>query len=378
MPAAQALPSMRHSLPTTGGFRQANGGFTPANQPVTSRPQSPLVATPVASARNSPSAPERPSEPLVEINRENLVLRHDGTVYTWPECMVGVPRRKIHPGDPYWEPDWKDVRSEVVEAKERWHQKHQRAIELEAKKEKSGSSKYQIGRQVNRGTKILEFLDDEDQISPYQLLAKPFMHASKGGITSYDTLFRLCETLSELAKFNLDISPVDWMRHRLYEIMLESPDGSFNLPKIVHDFYHDPKLTDLRHKHGYKNIGRPSGQTRGGRQSTGPGPSETTPKQPRKRKSAASALGTPHDGSEPVPSNPMVIHDEGPFLQARSAIAKKPRTEDWERLEVSEPEAVHQIEVQPAAKSQTAVDTPKEEHAMNGSHEMSRDVALKV
>jgi hypothetical protein len=312
------------------------GGFTPANQ--RSTPPSRDVYTPATrSLEVSPQPADLvPDQPLAEINRDNLVLRHDGNVYTFPPCMVGVPVAKIHPGHPYWEPDWKDVRQEVVEARDRWRQKHQVAMEAEARQEKTGSSKYQIGRQINRGTKILEFLDDENQISPYQLLAKKYMHSSKGGITSYDTLFRLCETLSELSKFNLDIAPVDWMRHRLHEIMSEQTDGerSFNLPKTVHDFYHDPKLTALRHKHGFKNIGRPSGQTKGsgGRTSMG-SVGAGTPK-PKKRKSQVSLMGTPRESShmESPLASQMIIHDEGPFLAARSQLAKRPKTETDQSL----------------------------------------------
>lgn len=331
-------PRIRQPLPVQAPPREARdypitGGFTPANQ--RSRPPSREMYTPATrSVEQSPQPmDEKPDQPLAEITRDNLILRHDGNVYTYPECMVGVPVAKIHPGHPYWALEWKDVRSEVVDARERWRQKHQAAIDAEARQEKTGSSKYQIGRQVNRGTKILEFLDDENQISPYQLLGKRYMHSSKGGITSYDTLFRLCETLSELSKFNLDITPVDWMRHRLHEIMTEqNSDGekNFNLPKTVHDFYHDPKLTALRHKHGYKNIGRPSGQNKG------PGPRSSlgsvnggTPK-PKKRKSQVSLVGTPREHSyvESPLASQMIIHDEGPFLAARSQLAKKPKMEN--------------------------------------------------
>lgn len=338
-PAAPQAPPP--SYPISSGFKPANSGFTPMNQRATPPAPAPsqeiIHQTPHASTEHSPqprahSQEEKPEVPLVEITRDNLVLRHNGTVYTYPECMVGVPLVKIHPGHPYWEPEWKDVRSEIVASKERWEKKHAAAVEAEARKERSGSSKYQIGRQVNRGAKILEFLNDEEQISPYQLLAKKFMHSSKGGITSYDTLFRLCETLSELSKFNLDVTPVDWMRQRLHEIMLEQELDEdrqpFNLPKTVHDFYHDPKLTALRHKHGFKNIGRPSGQTKPGRQSLGS--NGGTPKPLKKRKSGASHIRTPRDSEQYVESplgSQMIIHDEGPFLAARSQLAKRPRSE---------------------------------------------------
>lgn len=279
-------------------------GFTPANS--RSRPPSIERKTPTAVAiepspnRSMPS--ESPAEePLEEITRENLILKHDGTVYTYPECVAGVPLVKVDENHPYWEPSWQNVRSMIVPQLNRWKEKHQAAIEAGSKPERGGSSKYQIGRQVNRGLKILEFLD-EGTISPYQLLGKKFIQSGKGGICSYDTLFRLSETVSELSKFNLDISPVDWMRQRLYEIMQAEGVG-FNLPRTVHDFYHDPKLTALRYKHGFKNIGRPSGMKHG-RHSLGSNASPRPQQQLKKRKSMHSLSSTPREMShyeEPMP-----------------------------------------------------------------------------
>jgi hypothetical protein len=236
-------------------------GFTPAN--IRSRPPShDFTPAPVSAEASPRQPPHSPDEPLTEITSKNLVLRHNGTVYTYPECMEGVPVGKIDKDHPYWESHWKDVRKDITRQWERWKEKHQATIEAEARGEKGGSSKYQIGRQVNRGAKILEFLDSGD-ISPYQLLAKRFLHTSKGGITSYDTLFRLSESLSELEKFNLDVTPVEWMRHRLHEIY-ESEGPNFNMPRTIHDFYHDKKLASLRAKAGFRNIGRPSGKSAGG------------------------------------------------------------------------------------------------------------------
>ncbi|KAL2206209.1 hypothetical protein CC79DRAFT_1322693 [Sarocladium strictum] len=236
-------------------------GFTPAN--IRSRPAShELTPAPISTEASPRQAPHSPEEPLTEITSKNLILRHNGTVYTYPECMQDVPVGKIDKDHPYWESHWKDVRKDITRQWERWKEKHQATIEAEARGEKGGSSKYQIGRQVNRGAKILEFLDS-GKISPYQLLAKRFLHTSKGGITSYDTLFRLSESLSELEKFNLDVTPVEWLRHRLHEIYeLEGPN--FNMPRTIHDFYHDKKLASLRAKAGFRNIGRPSGKSVGG------------------------------------------------------------------------------------------------------------------
>ncbi|KAJ3453803.1 hypothetical protein MRS44_018435 [Fusarium solani] len=193
----------------------------------------------------SPQPTESPSEePLEEITRDNLVLRHNGEVYTYPECVEGVPLVKINENHPYWEPNWPNVRTLIEPQLARWREKHQAAIDAGPKQEKGGSSKYQIGQLVNRGVKILEF-HEQGPVSPYQLLSKKYIQSGKGGITSYDALFRLSETMSELEKFKLDIQPIEWMRQRLHELIL-AEGASFNLPRTIHDFYHDPKLTALR------------------------------------------------------------------------------------------------------------------------------------
>ncbi|KAJ3509601.1 hypothetical protein NM208_g15646 [Fusarium decemcellulare] len=259
----------------------------------------------------SPQPTESPSEePLEEISRDNMVLRHNGEFYTYPECVEGVPLVKIDENHPYWEHNWPNVKTLIEPQLARWREKHQAAIEAGPKQEKGGSSKYQIGRQVNRGVKILEF-HEAGPISPYQLLSKKYTQSGKGGITSYDTLFRLSETMSELEKFKLDIQPVDWMRQRLHELIL-AEGSSFNLPRTIHDFYHDPKLTALRYKHGFKNIGRPSGMK--ARQSQG-SPSNT-PKPLKKRKSMHSVASTPRETSfidqSPL-ANQVPLGPESPF-----------------------------------------------------------------
>ncbi|KPM34322.1 hypothetical protein AK830_g12256 [Neonectria ditissima] len=298
-------------MPTPHQEYRVTPGFTPAN--TRSRPPSADHPTPTAMHIGpSPQSTESfVDEPLEEITRENMALRNDGVVYTYPECVAGVPLVKIDERHPYWEPNWPNVRSIIEPQLAKWREKHQAAIDAGSKHEKGGSSKYQIGRQVNRGMKILEFLDDGD-ISPYQLLGKNFIQSGKGGICSYDTLFRLSETMSELAKFKLDMKPVDWMRQRLYELsLIEGP--SFNLPRTIHDFYHDPKLTTLRYKHGFKNIGRPSGM-RKGRLSLGS--PINTPKPLKKRKSMHSLTNTPRDtpslDQSPLATQ-MTLPPESPF-----------------------------------------------------------------
>ncbi|CAH0036539.1 unnamed protein product [Clonostachys solani] len=328
-------PTPRVPLPSSG-FTPANPHSRPSSRPP-SRPPSNDTSTPKGgSLEPSPqpsllpsSYPAHPNEPLEEINRHNLVLRHDGEVYTHPDCMIGVPVAKIDENHPYWDRTWKDIRAEVKDSRERWVGK-QKAIHLaEARKESCGSSKYQAGRQINRGTKILEFLD-EGPISPYQLLAKKHMHASKGGIASYDTLFRLCDTVSELQKYNIGITPVEWIRHRLHEL-LQVEGKSFNLPRTMHDFYHDPKLSALRTKHGYKNIGRPSA-SKSGRQSLGATTPGGTPQALKKRKSMLLDSETTPASSRvasPTPSS----HGGGPRIHdllnsPNGPAVKRPRTQD--------------------------------------------------
>ncbi|KJZ72090.1 hypothetical protein HIM_08545 [Hirsutella minnesotensis 3608] len=276
-------------------------GFTPAN--ARSRPPSREILTPsAASVEGSPrlmSTSDPTSGPLEEITRENLVLRHNGVVYTYPEIVEGVPLAKIDQNHPYWELGWPCIKSIIEPQLETWKEKNLIALQATARGE-GGSAKFQTGRQVNRGAKIIEFLEN-GEISPYQLLGKKYTHTGKGAITSYDTLFRLCETLSELAKYNLDVTPVEWLRHRLHEIMLEK-GSNFNVSKTIHDFYHDPKLSALRSKNGYKSIGRPSGL----KVSLG---NDTPQSSLKKRKSMHSHTSTPRETPPAGPSPPFVAHE---------------------------------------------------------------------
>ncbi|KAM0430977.1 hypothetical protein ACHAPT_005611 [Fusarium lateritium] len=308
-------------MPTPQEYR-VTPGFTPAN--ARSRPPSAEKERPTPASmpiEPSPQPTESPpsEEALEEISRENLILRHNGEYYTYPECVEGVPLVKVDESHPYWESNWPNVRTLIEPQLGRWRQKHQAAIEAGPKQEKGGSSKYQIGRQVNRGIKILEF-HETGPISPYQLLSKKYTQSGKGGITSYDTLFRLSETMSELEKFKLDIEPVDWLRQRLHELIL-AEGVNFSLPRTVHDFYHDPKLTALRYKHGFKNIGRPSGMK--ARQSQG-SPSNT-PKPLKKRKSMHSVASTPREASF-VDQSPLATQiPMGPETPFSTHLNKKPK-----------------------------------------------------
>lgn len=276
------------------------GGFTPAN--AKSRPQSREILTP--SVRSIEASPQpTPNQDLEEITRSNLVLRHDGTVYTYPECVEGVPLAKIDEKHPYWEPRWPPVKSVIEPQLESWREKYEIALQAKAKGE-TGSAKFQTGRQVNRGIKILEYLQD-GEISPYQLLSKKYTHTGKGAITSYDTLFRMCETLGELAKFRLGVSPVEWLRQRLHEILMQK-GSHFNYAKTIHDFYHDEKLAALRAKNGYKSIGRPSGYKA---PATSTNSASGTPLGMKKRKSLHSQTDISQAAS-PTSQSPLTVHED--------------------------------------------------------------------
>lgn len=261
------------------------------------------------------------SELLEEITRENLILRHNGVVYTYPEIVEGVPLAKIDQSHPYWELGWPCVKSLVEPQLESWREKNMAALQATARGE-GGSAKFQTGRQVNRGVRILEFLDN-GEISPYQLLAKRLNHTGKGAITSYDTLFRLCESLSELAKYNLSVTPIEWLRHRLHEIMVEK-GANFNVSKTIHDFYHDPKLSALRAKNGYKSIGRPSGYKTGQVSTT---PQGST----KKRKGTHSQTSTPRE-TPPAGPSPLATHDGEPSPTSTQTSLRDPDAPSEARL----------------------------------------------
>jgi hypothetical protein len=308
-----------------------SSGFTPANLP--SRPSSQDLNTPTPrSIEFSPQPSDTGDQPdLPKITRETLVLKHNGREYTYPEIIEGVPLAKIDPSHPYWDPKWPDIKGLIEPPLNQWREKHQQAMQSKDKGVDKASTRFQLGRQVNRGLKILEFLD-EGEISPYQLLSKKYTTSGKGSITSYDTLFRLCETLSELAKYGLDIHPLEWMRQRLHELWVEQ-GAAFNVSRIIHNFYNDPKLALLRSKSGFKNIGRPSG-VKASRRSQGVTSNDTRPSsQPKKRKSTYSLSGThpDHDRSSTDltsegGNDSTMLAPESPVSGGGGPISKRART----------------------------------------------------
>ncbi|EXL64722.1 hypothetical protein FOPG_19023 [Fusarium oxysporum f. sp. conglutinans race 2 54008] len=258
-------------------------GFTPAN--VRSRPPSSEGGRPTPPSLSldpSSQPPESPpAQPLEEITRDNMVLKNDGNVYTYPECVAGVPLIKINEKHPYWEANWPNVKTLIEPQLARRREELQAVIKAGPKK----GQKRTIVHEINRGSKILEF-HEKGPISPCQLLGKRYI---QGGITSFDALFRLSATISELEKFNLDISPVEWIRQRLHEL-IQTQGANFDLTQTLKSFYHDSKLTSLRSKNGFNNRGRLSTALSHGTPSN-------TPKPLQKRKSMHSVPTTPRGDS---------------------------------------------------------------------------------
>lgn len=229
-----------------------------------------------------------------EITQKTLILQHNGTFYTYPKCIEGVPLEKIDPHHPYWDPKWPDLRVHVQPILNAWKEKHQAAKTAEQQGHKAGSARYQYNRQVNRGDRILQFLK-HGSISPYQLLSKRFMSVGKGSISSYDTLFRLCETIYELEQYPIDVTPVEWLRQRLHEL-IEVQGAGFNFSKTIHNFYSDKKLKALREKAGKKNIGRPAHSSMRRGSTSGSASRNETPRPPKRK--SPHFYGTPSPAAE--------------------------------------------------------------------------------
>ncbi|KAJ9150745.1 Acyl-thioesterase [Pleurostoma richardsiae] len=240
----------RRSLPNEKG-----GKVKQAVQPCSDRSDSgPIGEAPLeaADAREGTEegvvGAEGLEDPGPEISAASLSLVHNGTVYTEPEIMRGVPVKRITPDDDYWDPQWEIIEDKVQPKLADWRAKLEMAL-------KEGKKKDLANRQINRGNAIMEFLQG-GPIHPYQFVAKKFITTH---LITYDTLFRLVATLTdELPKFSLDVTPLDWLRQRMHELQTAQGE-SFNLARTIHNMYHDPKLVALRAKAGFGNIGRPSG-----------------------------------------------------------------------------------------------------------------------
>lgn len=262
----------RHSLP---GFSAVNRGSRECPS-VRFRGPSPDLLTlfpakheiPLEPKARSPSgrrslpagrghaAPSEPEEPVddAEINQETFILKHDGKIYTEPAMYYGVPLERISPEHPYWDPSWQPLEDIIKPQLEKWQEK---LTLLRQTPEAVRHTVFLANRQVNRGQAVVDFLKDGD-FHPYQYVGKEMMEKFYKTFVNYDTMFRLVNIHEELKKFDLDLKPLEWLRQRMYEVSQAQGD-KFSLSKYTHDLYHDPKLKQLREKHGFGNIGRPSG-----------------------------------------------------------------------------------------------------------------------
>ncbi len=201
----------------------------------------------------TPAGVNQPDELESEITKDTLLLRHDGLVYDRPEIMRNVPVAKISPDHAYWASSWKPLEDIIRPRLEYWQSRYSTLVK-ESRGDPDKHAKFLAGRQTNRGLAVMNFLKT-GELHPYQIVGKKWM---KDGLMNYDTVHRLVATLEELTKFNLDVTPIEWLRQRLHEVYTADPDA-FKLEKVVHNLYHDQKLKALRAKNGFGNIGRPSG-----------------------------------------------------------------------------------------------------------------------
>ncbi|CAK7205340.1 hypothetical protein SEUCBS139899_008110 [Sporothrix eucalyptigena] len=240
--------------PATGSNKRGRANQTPAKVKNQSQSQSPGTPQQTEFMVRELSPPLGGGE-AGEISLSMIASKDDGMIFLEPDLMYGVPLRKISPDHAYWEPGWKPIEGSVQSKLEEWTDKlaKLRALPETSLTEKERTAVFQAGRQVNRGKATLRYLTSCD-FHPYQIVGKKWITPS---LTHYDTLFRMVATLEELAKFRLDVTPLQWLRQRLYEIYCEKK-GNFKLDRAIAKLYHDPKLAHLRSKNGFGNIGRPS------------------------------------------------------------------------------------------------------------------------
>ncbi|KAK1754125.1 hypothetical protein QBC47DRAFT_302556 [Echria macrotheca] len=294
------------------GAEQAAEGHEPASgfkpPPDTRKARSGFGAPASTTPLSNTPAPEAdsPEFALPDITKATLTLRDDGVVFTDPPCMRGVPLAKITPEHEYWEKSWKPIEKIIQPGLQKRKAKYEQHVAAGA----SQSTKFLANRQVNRGKAILKYLEG-GELHPYQIFGKEYITKT---FTGYDTLFRLVQTLEELGNFLIDVTPSQWLRQRLCEIC-EEQGADFNLSKTVHDLYHDPKLTALRVRSGFRNIGRPPSY-----KFDKPGESAEKSSKAAKRKEVAEAQQPAQQQPQAPPSGP------GPrSTQRRNRASPEPR-----------------------------------------------------
>lgn len=285
--------------------------------------------------------------PLKEITKDVLVLRDDGVIFTDPPAMRGVPLAKITKGDAYWDDEWPDLEATVAASLARWEAKHEEHIAANH----STSSKFLANRQINRGKAILKFLE-EGELHPFQIMGKEHVKKALG---NYDKLFRMTQILDELTKFAIDVTPSQWLRHRLCEVLEEQGD-KFDLAHTVNDLYHDPKVVAIRFKSGFGNIGRPPGYKPGGDGSAVKGGEGSAKKGASKRKRPhATPKTSPRKAA--TPAGPPGPKAETPAAASPSRGPRKSDAQSPGRLSpghLDPADQQQQPEPLDAAKDQTA------------------------
>ncbi|KAI0903977.1 hypothetical protein F4823DRAFT_568175 [Ustulina deusta] len=226
-------------------------GLLPDILPSTkTRDGQPSITDP-ASGMNSPAAESITIDDNIEITPETLVLRDNGSVITHPPMFAGVPLEKISENHPFWNPKWEPLERTVQAALDEWQE---RLENLQRKPNAMHHTIFLINCQVNQGKDILDFLKNEC-FHPLQFASREMMDQYYNTFVTYDTLFLLVKVHEELKKFDLKVTPLEWLRQRFYEIAT-AQGKTFDLSMALHVLNHDKKLKALREIHGFGNIGR--------------------------------------------------------------------------------------------------------------------------
>lgn len=250
-------PKQRHSLPSFPGIpRSQNGKLSDSELSGGAKTKSSSGRKSLPSAKGSvpPRESATPVSDIRPITRDRLVMKDDGVVMTEPAMFAGIPLERIDKGHPYWDPEWESLQDIIQPQLDKWKDKLEN---LRRDPEAIRHTVFLANRQVNRGQAIIDFLRD-GKWHPYQFVGKEMMNKFYKTFINYDTMFRLVNIHEELKKFDLDVTPLEWLRQRMYDLS-EAQGDKFSLSKTTHDLYHDASLKILREKHGFGNIGRPSG-----------------------------------------------------------------------------------------------------------------------
>ena len=300
----------RKSLPGGRAFHQdaATGDETPQKKARGSRKSLPEGPSGKDGADNDEAEADEDDD-TEEITRDMLVFQDDGRVFTEPEIMRGVPLEKIDEDHPYWEESWPaSLEDFIMPHLEKWQEKYEKALVESA----TQSSKYLANRQVNRGKAVLQYIQD-GPIHPFQIVSKRYVTKK---LFNYDTIHRLVQILDELKKFKIEVSPTEWVRHRLHQKFLEKGD-KFALDEEVEALYHDSKVRYIRKKSGYGNIGRPSGYRMKGEVNATP---RKMPRGTKRKKGGSASPDTPAPQVEPGPQP----ENKTPSLQAEKEAMPSP------------------------------------------------------